>query len=136
MSIAYSDLATAVGTIFEIPITAPSSATPSSDTNFNAILPRAIEQAEQRIYRELDLITATTSQVATLSSGVRNVAIPGGIIILDDLNVITPAGTAPDAGTRNPVQRVSLSFLNAVAPTAAATLGSPRSRDITRSSTT
>jgi hypothetical protein len=125
MSIAYSDLATAVGTIFEIPITAPSSATPSSDTNFNAILPRAIEQAEQRIYRELDLITATTSQVATLSSGVRNVAIPGGVIILDDLNVITPAGTAPDAGTRNPVQRVSLSFLNAVAPTAVATLGSP-----------
>jgi hypothetical protein len=123
--VGYSDVTTAIGALFEIPITTPGSATPSSDANFNNILPRAIEQAEQRIYRELDLITATTSQVATLSSGVRNVAIPGGIIILDDLNVITPAGTAPDAGTRNPVQRVSLSFLNAVAPTAAAALGTP-----------
>src|SRR5580658_7953929 len=98
MTIAYSDLVTAVGTIFEIIVTAPGSATPSSDSNFNNILPRAIEQAELRIYRELDLITTTTAQVATLSGGVRNVAIPGGIIIVDDLNVITPAGAAPDAG--------------------------------------
>jgi hypothetical protein len=125
VSVAYPDVTTALGTLFEIPITAPASASPSSDANFNNILPRAIEQAEQRLYRELDLITTTTAQVASLSSGVRNVAIPGGIIILNDLNVITPAATAPDAGTRNPVQRVSLSFLNAAAPIAAAVLGSP-----------
>src|SRR5215472_9926206 len=125
MSVAYSDITTALGTLFEIPISTPGGASPSSDTNFNNILPRAIEQAEQRIYRELDLITTTTAQTATLSSGVRNVAIPGGIIIVYDLNIITPAATAPDAGTRNPVQRVSLSFLNAAAPTAAAMQGSP-----------
>jgi hypothetical protein len=125
VSVAYSDVTTALGALFEIPITSAGSASPSSDANFNNILPRAIEQAEQRIYRELDLITTTTSQTTTLTTGVRNIAIPGGIIILDDLNVVTPAGAAPDAGTRNPVQRVSLSFLNAVAPTAADTLGSP-----------
>jgi hypothetical protein len=125
MSITWSDLTTAVGALFELPITAPGTSSPSSDPNFNAILPRAVEQAEQRIYRELDLITTTISATANLTAGQRNIAMPGGIIIVNDLNVITPAATAPDAGTRNPVERVSLSFLNAVAPTAAATLGSP-----------
>lgn len=125
MSIEWSDVATAIGAIFEIPIANAGSAAPSSDANFNAILPRAIEQAEQRLYRELDLITTQTAQTAALTAGSRNLAMPGGILILHDLNVITPAGTAPDAGTRNPVQRVSLSFLNAVAPAAAAALGSP-----------
>jgi hypothetical protein len=121
----WSDLTTAVGAIFEIPITAAGTASPSPDPNFNNILPRAVEQSEQRLYRELDLITTRTSQTATLTAGLRNIAIPGGVLILEDLNVITPAGSAPDAGTRNPVQRVSLSFLNAVAPQAAALLGSP-----------
>ncbi|MGO8916214.1 MAG: hypothetical protein ACLQJR_09930 [Stellaceae bacterium] len=121
----YSDLTTALGAIFEIPITSAGSASPSSDPNFNAILPRAIDQSEQRLYRELDLITTQTSQTATLSANSRNLAIPGGILIVHDLNVITPAAAAPDAGTRNPLQRVSLSFLNAAAPVAAATLGSP-----------
>lgn len=121
----WSDLTAAVGAIFEIPIVNAGSSAPSSDPNFNAILPRAVEQAEQRLYRELDLITTQTAQTAILSSGVRNLAIPGGILILHELNVITPASTPPDQGTRNPVQRVSLAFLNVVAPTAAATFGSP-----------
>lgn len=121
----YSDLTTAVGTLFEIPIVNAASASPSSDANFNAILPRAIEQSEQRIYRELDLITTRASQTATLTANSRNITVPGGILIVEDVNVVTPAGSAPDAGTRNPVQRVSLSFLNAVAPQAAASLGVP-----------
>jgi hypothetical protein len=125
MVIAWSDLTTAIGAIFEIPITAPAGASPSSDASFNAILPRAVEQAEQRLYRELDLITTRTAQAAALTSGSRNVAIPGGILILEDLNVITPAATPPDNGTRNPVERVSLAFLNAVAPVAGASLGAP-----------
>jgi hypothetical protein len=125
MSVQWADVVTAVGAIFEVQITNAASATPSADPNFNNVLPRAIEQAEQRIYRELDLITTQTSETAALTGGVRNIAIPTGILILHELNVITPAATAPDAGTRNPCQRVSLAFLNAVAPTAAATQGSP-----------
>lgn len=121
----YSDLTTALGVIFEIPITSAGSASPSSDPNFNAILPRAIEQVEQRLYRELDLITTQTAQTAALTASSRNIAVPGGILILQEMNVVTPAATSPDNGTRNPLQRVSLAFLNAVAPTAAATLGSP-----------
>lgn len=125
MTVQWSDVATAIGAIFEIPIVAAATSSPSSDPNFNNILPRAVEQSEQRLYRELDLITTQVSETASLAAGNRNIPIPSGILILHDLNVITPAGTAPDAGTRNPVQRVSLSFLNAAAPAAAATLGSP-----------
>jgi len=125
MSVQWSDVATAIGAIFEIPITNASASQPSSDPNFNNILPRAIEQAEQRLYRELDLITTQTAQVASLTAGSRNIAIPGGILILHELNVITPAATQPDAGTRNPLRRVSLAFLNAACPNAEATLGSP-----------
>lgn len=125
MAVAWSDLTTALGALFEIAITAPGSSAPSSDQNFNAILPRAVEQAEQRLYRELDLITTETAQIAALTAGSRNVALPGGILILHELNVVTPAATAPDAGTRNPVQRVSLALLNAVCPAATAGSGSP-----------
>ncbi|HTV38599.1 MAG TPA: hypothetical protein VMF12_19375 [Xanthobacteraceae bacterium] len=125
MSMQWSDLVTAVGAIFEIPIVTASSSTPSSDTNFNNIFPRAVEQAEQRIYRELDLITTQTSQTAALTTNSRNIAIPGGILILHELNVVTPTGAQADTGTRNPVQRVSLAFLNAVCPAAAATLALP-----------
>ena len=82
----YSDLTTALGVIFEIPITSAGSASPSSDPNFNAILPRAIEQVEQRLYRELDLITTQTAQTAALTASSRNIAVPGGILILQEMN--------------------------------------------------
>lgn len=125
MSVQWSDVVNAVGAIFELPVVSAASAMPFGDSNANTVFPRAIEQAEQRIYRELDLITTETSATAALTAGSRNVAVPDGILILQELNVVTPAEAAPDAGTRNPVQRVSLAFLNAVAPVAAATLGSP-----------
>lgn len=103
MSIAWPDLVTAVGALFEVQITNAASATPSSDPNFNTIFPRAIEQAEQRIYRELDLITTETAETAPLTSGLRNVAIPAGLLILHELNIVTPAGATPDAGRATPV---------------------------------
>jgi hypothetical protein len=127
MSVAWSDVVNAVSAVFELAIGGggAGAAAPFVDSNANLIFPRAIEQAEQRIYRELDLITTQTSQTAALTANIRNIAIPGGILIVHELNVVTPAATQPDAGTRNPVQRVSLAFLNAVCPAAAATLGSP-----------
>ena len=125
MSVAWSDVVNEVGAVFEIAIVNASSVNPFGDANANLFFPRAIEQAEQRLYRELDLITTQTAQTASLTPLSRNIAIPGGILILQELNIVTPAGTAPDLGTRNPVQRVSLAFLNRVAPVAAAPLGSP-----------
>ena len=49
----------------------------SLDQNFYAILPSAIDFAEQRIYRELDLLsTVTVDTSVTLAAGVRDAAIP------------------------------------------------------------
>lgn len=125
MSVQWPDVVDAIGAIFELAVSNAASASPFVDPNANAVFPRAIEQSEQRLYRELDLITTQTAQTASLAANDRNIQIPGGILILQELNIVTPAGTAPDAGTRNPVQRVSLAFLNRVAPVAAASVGAP-----------
>lgn len=94
-------------------------------TNLSAVLPNIIDMAEQRIYRELDFLTTETTTTANLSAASRNLAIPSTVIVLQDANVITPAATAPDVGTRNPMQRVAASFINYVWSTAATENGTP-----------
>lgn len=84
--------------------------------NLNAVLPNIIDFAEQRIYRELDFLTTETTAIGTLTAANRNVAIPSTVIVLNDINIITPAGKNPDdsGATRNSVQRTSVSFINYV----------------------
>ena len=109
----YSDLTTQLGDLLQYPITSAGSATPSSDTSFNNILPAIITDAEQRIYRELDfLATRLTDASLSLSANSRTLTIPTQIIVVQEVNVITPAATAPAAGLRNAVQPVSLNYLN------------------------
>ena len=116
----YSDLTTQLGDLLQYPITDSTSATPSSDVSFNDILPAIITDAEQRIYRELDfLATRTSDSTLSFTGGNRFLTIPSQIIVVQEVNVITPAATQPDVGTRNPVQPVSLNYLNFTWPTAA-----------------
>lgn len=98
---------------------------PAGVTNLAAVLPNIIDLAEQRIYRELDFLTTETSATGPSTAASRNVAIPSTIIVLNDVNFITPVSTAPDAGTRNPLQRVSVSFINYIWSTAATENGTP-----------
>lgn len=85
------------------------------DTNFQNIIPRMIEYAELRMYRELDFLNTNTSTTTTLITNNRNISIPGSILVVQEVNVITPPSqSTPDNGTRNPLERVSLDFLNAV----------------------
>lgn len=88
-----------------------------SDADFTAILPSIIDYAEQRIYRELDLInTVARDATGVLVINNRNFALPtgGGVFVtVLGINVITPAGTAPDNGTRvqlDPTSRDVLDF--------------------------
>lgn len=109
----YSDLTTQLGDLLQYPITAPASASPSSDTSFNNILPAIITDAEQRIYRELDfLATRTADSSLSLMANSRTLTIPTQIIVVQEVNVITPAATAPADGYRNTVEPVSLDYLN------------------------
>lgn len=95
--------------------------------NLNAMLPNIIDYAEQRIYRELDLLTTVTPLTSTTTANTRSIAVPASVIVLQSLNVITPANTAPDSNgaTRNPVRRASVECINYAWPGSTVTSGTP-----------
>lgn len=96
----------------------------STTPEFVTVLPNIIDDAEQRMYRELDLLnTITRDASAALSAGSRTFNLPaanGTFITVDNINVVTPAGQSnPDLGTRNPVVPSSRDMLNAYFPSVA-----------------
>ena len=95
-------------------------AIPTTDANFQAILPSVIDYSEQRIYRELNLLVEDVrdSSASTTASN-RNFTLPttiGTFQIISGINVVTPASTAPESGTRNQCTPVSQSVLDAIYP--------------------
>lgn len=104
----YSDYTTALATILVIP---------PADANFLLILPRCIEYAEQRLYRELDLVATSTRNTAyALTAGSRNLVLPiGTFVVIDNINVITPYTTSnPELGTRVALTPMSWDVLDAL----------------------
>lgn len=81
-----------------------------------AIFPQWINYAEDRIYRELDMLVANVRDSSSSTvTGSRNFNLPtsiGTFLVLDAINVITPASTAPDSGTRHRLTPVSLDVLD------------------------
>lgn len=107
----YSTWQTALSTLTAIPTT---------NADFQAILPSTIQYAEARCYRELDLLAEDVrdSSSATLT-GSRNFTLPtalGTFQIISGINIITPASTAADLGTRNPCTPVSRDVLDFIYP--------------------
>lgn len=103
---------------------------PSTDANFVTFEPGCIDYAEQRIYRDLDLLyTVVTDATIQLSSGVRNFSLStasGTYITVDQVNVITPAATLSSAGTRVPLVPATRDFIdNAYPSQLAAQTGTP-----------
>lgn len=93
-------------------------ATSSSTTEFQTMLPGAIDYAEQRIYRELDLLsTIVRDSSASLTATDRNFTLPtsaGRFVTVQGINVVTPVGVAPDSGTRNQLLPMSREYLESV----------------------
>lgn len=91
---------------------------PDTDPGYQMALPNIIDDAEQRLYRELDLLSTITRQNGLLSTGNRNLTLPvagGRFVVVEQMNVISPAGTTnPDNGTRNPMVPVSKELLDAL----------------------
>lgn len=89
-----------------------------SSTQFQNMLPAMIDTAEQRIYRELNLLsTVVTNATSSTVAGNRNFTLPsstGKFVTVVTINVITPAATAPDSGTRNQLTPVDRTYLDAV----------------------
>ena len=89
----------------------------ADDPAFVEILSQMITYAENRMCRELDFLftsTALTGYACTVGS--RSITIPDGtIVVSEQINIITPAGTAnPDVGTRVPCLPTTKEFLDAV----------------------
>jgi len=87
-----------------------------TDTNFQTILPQMITYAENRIYRDLDLLTTSTAVTFPLSAGNRALTIPPGtLVVSEQINVITPVGqTNPALGARNACLPVTKEWLDMV----------------------
>jgi hypothetical protein len=87
----------------------------TADTNFQEILPNIIDYAELRIQRDLDLLATITTTTALTTLNNRSVTLPSQIEVVQELNVIVPAGTTnPENGTRVPLTPVAKEYLNSV----------------------
>lgn len=105
----YTDL---VSTIANLTVILP------SDANFQQIFPQGISYAEDRLYRELDLLSTVTRDSAPLTASNRNFTLPsnnGRFVVTNGFNVITPSTTTvPDSGSRTQMIPVSRDYLDAV----------------------
>jgi len=90
----------------------------STDPNFTQVFPQAITYAEDRLYRELDLLSTVTRDSAPLTASNRNFTLPsnnGRFVVTNGFNLITPAGTTvPDSGTRIQLIPTSRDYLDNV----------------------
>lgn len=91
---------------------------PSAD--YSTILPAAIQDAEERIYHDMDfLATRTVVSSTSFTPNSRLFTLPTAtsvILVLQGVSAITPAGSTPSAGVRNPLEPVSLDYIDLTWP--------------------
>lgn len=91
---------------------------PPTDENYLTMLPNCIDDAEQRIYRELDLLsTIVRDSSGMLTANSRNFTFPQHFVVSESINVYTPAGSQTN---RNQLVPVTREFLDAMWPNEAA----------------
>ena len=79
---------------------------PSTDPNYTQELPNIIDDAEQRCYRELDLLTTIIrDQTGALTANSRNFTFPQHMVVSESLNVFTPVSTTTNRQQLIPVTR-------------------------------
>lgn len=107
----YADYVATMATMTAIDATQP---------EFTTVLPTAIAYAENRIYRELDMLAEDVRDASgTTTANLRNFTVPttiGTFQVINQVNIITPAGVSPEEGTRNPCVPVSLPVLDVTWP--------------------
>jgi len=117
MGITYSSLVSECATI-----TAISSTTlVTGDTNFGGIMDAAINYAEGRIYRDLDLPAARVTDTSVIcTSGIRTISLSttqGTLLSIETLNLFSSAGTTAANGTRIPLTPTSKAVIDIIYPT-------------------
>ncbi len=93
----------------------------TTQANFVIMVPNMIDDAEQRLYRELDLLnTVQRDSSSAFVTGTRTFNLPTSLstfFVVDSMYAITPAGqNTPDSGTRNFLIPVSRTFIDVLYP--------------------
>jgi hypothetical protein len=118
----YSDWITYVCTLLEVPVSDATSATPTTDTNFNNLIPAAINYTEGRIQNDLDLVNNyVTDNSAVLTPNSRVFTLPTTTynwIVVSQINLVV--GGVRQGALLNTTKE----FMDAAYPSDAA-LGSP-----------
>lgn len=119
MSIDYPTLVSECATITVI----SSTTLVSGDSNFGGIMDAAINYAEGRLYRDLDLVSVSVLDTSvTCSSGVRSIFLSttqGQMLAINGLNLLTSAGATSSYATRVPLVPASQAVVDAIYPSAA-----------------
>ena len=109
MSLTYNSFTTSLANMIVVPV---------NDPNFVIALPNIIDDAEQRLYRELDLLSTRVRATGALTANNRNFNLPTGsgtFVVVEQFNVVTPSSATDAAlGTRNPCNPASKEYLDAV----------------------
>jgi hypothetical protein len=112
----YSDLVKTLAD-YLVPLSLQTAGVPT-DPDFVIALPEAIGYANNRICRQVDFLEFSTAQSGpAMVVGNRNVdisALVPELVVVEQINVITPPGMAPDSGTRNPLTPIAKPYLDLV----------------------
>lgn len=83
-----------------------------TDPNYQIVLPSIIDDAEQRVYRELDLLTTIVrDQSGFLTPNSRNFTFPQHFVVSESINVFTPSGSLTN---RNALTPVSIEWMDSI----------------------
>lgn len=87
-------------------------------TNWVTEVPRAIEYAELRIQRDLDLLATVFRDFSvTLTPGSRTFTVPAAFVVVLGINAVTPpSAVSADAGVRHPLTMFTRDYVDAVWP--------------------
>lgn len=87
-----------------------------TNADFLVAVPRIIDDSEQRLYRELQLLSTVVRDTSShLNANSRSFTLPsslGTFVVLQGINVITPAGATVSTGTRNPLTPNSQGYID------------------------
>lgn len=90
---------------------------PPTDPNYQVALPSIIDDAEQRLYRELDLLTTITRNIAGVTAANdRFFVFPQHFVVSENINIFTPAGNTTGQTGRQQLIPVSREWMDAVYP--------------------
>lgn len=74
------------------------------DDSFTNILPMCIDYAEQRCYRDLNLLNNVVRDYSTtLTASQRNATVNAAFYVINQINILSPAGATQTNGSRIPL---------------------------------